>query len=66
MKKVERQILKNQQTIMSALYNMYFPTITQYACGSIERTVAADNCNRLRYRISETEDLLERDYYREE
>ena len=65
MKKVEQQILKNQQTIMSALYNMYFPMITQYACGSIERAVATDNSNRLRYCISETEDLLEREYYRE-
>lgn len=62
MKKVEQQILKNQQTIMSVLYNMYSPTIAQYAWGSIERTVAADNCNRLRYRMDETDDLLEREY----
>lgn len=39
---------------------MYFPTITQYNCGSIERTMAADNSNRLRYNIEETADLLER------
>ena len=50
---------------MSVLYNMYFPTIAQYAWGSIERTVAADNSNRLRYRMDETEDLLERERYRE-
>lgn len=54
------QILENQQTIMNVLYNMYFPTITQYNCGSIERTIATDNSNRLRYYIEETADLLER------
>lgn len=54
------QILENQQTIMSVLYNMCFPTIAQYNCGSIERTMATDNSNRLRYHIEETTDLLER------
>ena len=54
------QILENQQTIMNVLYNMCFPTITQYNCGSIERTMAVDNSNRLRYHIEETTDLLER------
>lgn len=65
MRKVEQQILKNQQTIMSVLYNMCFPTIAQYDCGSMERTIATDNSNRLRYHIAETTDLLEREYYRE-
>ena len=55
-----KQILENQQTIMNVLYNMYFPTITQYNCGIIERTMATDNSNRLRYHIEETADLLER------
>lgn len=63
MRKVEQQILKNQQTIMSVLYNIYSPTIAQYAWGSIERTMAADNSSRLRYRIDETEDLLEKERY---
>lgn len=54
------QILENQQTIMNVLYNMCFPIITQYNCGSIERTMATDNSNRLRYHIEETANLLER------
>jgi hypothetical protein len=54
------QILENQQTIMNVLYNMCSPTITQYNCGSIERTIATDNSNRLIYHIEETADLLER------
>ena len=65
MKKEIEQILKNQQIIMSVLYNMYSPTIAQYPWGSIERTVAVDNSGRLRYHMDETEDLLERGYYRE-
>lgn len=60
MKEEIKQILENQQTIMNVLYNMYFPTITQYNCGTIERTMAADNSNRLKYHIEETKDLLER------
>lgn len=45
------QILKNQQAIMSALYNMYYPTNPQ---------ILANNGNRLIYNIEQTVNLLER------
>ena len=54
------QILKNQLAIMNVLYNMYFPTASQYHCGSVDRTIAADNGNRLIYNMEQTIDLLGR------
>jgi len=52
------QILKNQQAIMNVLYNMYFPTASQYYCGSVDRTIATDIGNRLIYNIEQTVNLL--------
>lgn len=54
------QILKNQLVIMNVLYKMYFPTISQYHCGSVDRTIATDNCNMLIYNIEQTVNLLGR------
>ena len=54
------QILKNQLAIMNVLYNMYFPTASQYHCGSVDRTIATDNSNRLIYNIEQTINLLGR------
>lgn len=54
------QIIKNQLAIMNVLYNMYFPTVSQYYCGSVDRTIATDNANRLVYNIEQTVDLLGR------
>lgn len=54
------QILKNQQAIMNVLYNMYFPTASQYYCGSVDRTIATDIGNRLIYNIEQTLNLLGR------
>lgn len=54
------QILKNQLAIMNVLYNMYLPTASQYHCGSVERTIATDNGNRLIYNIKQTVNLLGR------
>lgn len=54
------QILKNQMAIMNVLYNMYFPTASQYHCGSVDRTIVANNGNRLIYNIEQTVNLLGR------
>ena len=54
------QILKNQLAIMNVLYNMSFPTASQYHCGSVDRTVITDNGNRLIYNIEQTVNLLGR------
>ena len=54
------QILKNQQAIMNILYNMYFPTASQYHCGSADMTIAIDIGNRLIYNIEQTVNLLGR------
>ena len=54
------QIIKNQLAIMNVLYNMYLPTASQYHCGSVERTIATDNGNRLIYNIEQTVNLLGR------
>jgi len=45
------QILKNQQAIMSALCDMYYPTNPQ---------ILANNGDRLIYNIEQTVNLLER------
>ena len=54
------QILKNQLAIMNVLYNMSFPTASQYRCGSVDRTIVTDNGNRLIYNIEQTVNLLGR------
>ena len=54
------QILKNQLAIMNVLYNMYFPTASQYHCGSVDRTIVTNNGNRLIYNIEQTVNLLGR------
>ena len=54
------QIIKNQLAIMNVLYNMYLPTASQYHCGSVDRTIATDNGNRLIYNIEQTVNLLGR------
>jgi len=45
---------------MNVLYNMYFPTASQYHCGSVDRTIATDNGNRLIYNVEQTVNLLGR------
>lgn len=54
------QILKNQLAIMNVLYNMYFPTASQYHCGSADMTIAANIGNRLLYNMEQTVNLLGR------
>ena len=54
------QILKNQLAIMNVLYNMYFPTASQYHCGSVDRTIATDNGDRLIYNGEQTVNILGR------
>lgn len=54
------QILKNQQAIMNVLYNMYFPTASQYYCGSADMTIAADIGNRLLFNMEQTVNLFGR------
>lgn len=54
------QILKNQLAIINVLYNMSFPTASQYRCGSVDRTIVTDNGNRLIYNIEQTVNLLGR------